>query len=199
MIVKICGIRSVEELEFVEKYADVCGVVVKSRSLRAVNFDVAREIIGSASIPVFVVSTASTLEEWEEIVAATECDLVQVHGDISVADFEVLKENVKAMKAFIVNGSVEEIISRIEAYSPHFILLDSGCGSGRTHDWSVSREVAKLYGIFLAGGLNCENVGKAVKFVNPIGVDVSSGVEVNGRKDEKLVAEFVRRAKNEVR
>ncbi len=198
MIVKICGIRSVEELELVERYADVCGVVVKSRSRRAVNFDVAREIIGSASIPVFVVSTVSTLEEWEEIVAATECDLVQVHGDISVADFEVLKENVKAMKAFIVNGSAEEIISRIEAYSPHFILLDSGCGSGRTHDWSVSREVAKHYGIFLAGGLSCENVGRAVKFVNPIGVDVSSGVEVNGRKDEKLVAEFVRRAKNEV-
>ncbi len=199
MIVKICGIRNLEELSLVEKYADVTGVVVRSNSRRCVDLDVAREIVASSSTPVFVVSTAKTLEEWLEIVSKTECSLVQVHSEMKLDEFDRLKEHVRVMKAFIVNSSPERIVTEIELYSPHFVLLDSGCGSGKVHDWSVSREVAKKYGVFLAGGLNPENVGEAVKTVRPLGVDVSSGVEENGGKSERLVAEFVRRAKNEIR
>ncbi|WP_202320465.1 phosphoribosylanthranilate isomerase [Archaeoglobus neptunius] len=198
MIVKICGVRSIEELEVVERYADVTGVVVRSNSKRCVDLKKAREIISSASIPVFAVSTASSLEEWMEVVSKLECGLVQVHSPMLVEDFERLKEHVRVMKAFIVGDSPGRVIQEIESYSPHFILLDSGCGSGVVHDWSVSREVAKRYGVFLAGGLNPGNVEEAIREVNPIGVDVSSGVEENGVKSEILVREFVRRAKNEV-
>ncbi len=199
MIVKICGIRSLEELSLVERYADVTGVVVRSNSRRCVDLDVAKEIVASSSIPVFVVSTAKTLEEWLEIVSKTECSLVQVHSEMKLDEFERLKEHVRVMKAFIVDSNPERIVAEINSYSPHFVLLDSGCGSGKVHDWSISREVARRYGIFLAGGLNPENVVKAVKAVRPLGVDVSSGVEENGRKSERLIAEFVRRAKNEIR
>ncbi len=199
MIVKICGIKSLDDLNVVEKYADVTGVVVRSRSRRCVDLGTAREIIASSSIPVFAVSTAKSLDEWLEIVSKTDCSLVQVHSDMKLDEFERLKEHVRVMKAFIVNSSPEKIVAEIDSYSPHFVLLDSGCGSGRTHDWSVSREVARRYGIFLAGGLNPENVERAVKAVRPLGVDVSSGVEENGRKSERLIEEFVRRAKNVVR
>ena len=199
MIVKVCGVRDVEELDVVERHADVTGVVVRSRSKRCVGLDRAREILQSASIPVFIVSTVRKLEEWLEIVAKTECNLVQVHAEIDLEDFERLKEYVKVMKAFIVNSDAERILNSIEAYSPHFVLLDSGCGSGKVHDWSVSRKIARRYGVFLAGGLTPENVREAVETVRPLGVDVSSGVEVEGRKSEKLIADFVRRVKNEVR
>ncbi|MCX8208021.1 MAG: phosphoribosylanthranilate isomerase, partial [Methanothrix sp.] len=75
------------------------------------------------------------------------------------------------------------------------ILLDSGCGSGRTHDWRVSKKIAERYPIILAGGLNAENVRTAIEVVKPFGVDVSSGVEKDGIKDEILISEFVRRVK----
>ncbi len=198
MIVKICGVKNIEELEIVEKYADVGGVVVKSKSRRCVDLNAAREIVSSASIPIFAVSTANTLDEWMEILSKVECNFIQVHSPINPEDFEKLKECVKVMKAFIVDRSTENILKEIEVYSPHFILLDSGHGSGKTHNWDVSREVAKRYGIFLAGGLRSSNVAEAIKIVRPIGVDVSSGVEQNGVKSEKLVFEFVRRAKNEI-
>ncbi len=199
MIVKVCGVKSIDELEVVEKYADYTGVVVECESKRRVELELAKEIISSSSIPVFAVSTVSSLDKWLEIVSRLECNLVQVHGDMNLDDFELLKDHVKVMKAFIVNRDAESIIRDIKAYSPHLILLDSGRGSGKVHDWEISRKVAEKYGIILAGGLNVENVRKAIEVVNPIGVDVSSGVEVNGVKDESLVSEFVRRAKNEVR
>jgi len=197
MLVKICGIRSLKDLEIVEKYADFGGVVVCSDSQRSVELKIARQIVANAGIPIFVVSTSEKLKDWEEIVSKTECDFVQVHGALSVEDFEVLKRGVFATKAFIVR-ELEETLRLIESYKPDLILLDSGCGSGKTHDWKISREIAKRYPVMLAGGLNAENVARAIEFVKPIGVDVSSGVERNGIKEEELIAEFVRRAKNEV-
>ena len=199
MMVKICGIKSFEELEIVERYADFGGVVVRSRSRRCVTLDIAGELIASSSIPVFAVSTAETLTEWEEILAKCECDFIQVHSEMRIEDFEALKSMARVMKAFLVKESAEEILRRIEAYSPHFILLDSGCGTGKTHDWDISREIARKHGVFLAGGLNPENVSMAIECVRPLGVDVSSGVEKDGKKDESLIREFVRRAKNEIR
>uniref|UniRef100_A0A7C3MA36 N-(5'-phosphoribosyl)anthranilate isomerase n=1 Tax=Archaeoglobus fulgidus TaxID=2234 RepID=A0A7C3MA36_ARCFL len=198
MIVKVCGLKNLKELEIVEKYADAAGVVVRSESKRCVTLERAREIISSASIPVFAVSTTTTINEWEEIIAGCECDFIQIHSEILPEDIEKLKDNVTVMKAFIVDRSADEIIREIELYSPHLILLDSGCGSGRRHDWKISREVSKKYSIFLAGGLNPQNVAEAIRVVKPAGVDVSSGVEKDGFKDESLIREFVRRAKNEV-
>jgi phosphoribosylanthranilate isomerase len=198
MLVKICGIRELRELEIVEKYADFAGVVVRSASRRAVDLETARQIIANASIPVFIVSTSESLEEWEEIVSKTECDFVQVHGSLRVEDFEILRKEVFAIKAFIVRN-LEETLRSIENYRPDLILLDSGCGSGKTHDWSISRRIAERYTVMLAGGLNPENVGEAISYVRPAGVDVSSGVEKNGFKDEKLISEFVWRVKNEIR
>ncbi|MEM0351010.1 MAG: phosphoribosylanthranilate isomerase [Archaeoglobaceae archaeon] len=196
MIVKICGIKNLEELEIVEKYADFGGVVVMSESRRSVELDIARDIISSSSIPIFIVSTAEKFSDWEEIIARTECDFVQVHGKMNAMDFEKLKSEVIAMKAFIVRGY--EVLDEIRLYRPHYILLDSGCGSGKIHDWRISREVAKRYPVILAGGLNKDNVAKAIEFVKPAGVDVSSGVERGGFKDELLISEFVKVVRNAI-
>jgi len=198
MIVKICGIRSIRDLEIVEKHADFGGVIVKSNSRRTVDLETAREIISNAEIPVFVVSTSESLEEWEEIISKTECNFVQVHGNLGIEEFEILREEVFAMKAFIVRD-FDETMEQIKSYRPDLILLDSGRGSGKIHDWSISRRIAERYPVILAGGLNAENVARAIELVKPVGVDVSSGVERDGFKDERLIEEFVRRARNEIR
>ncbi len=83
------------------------------------------------------------------------------------------------------------------------LLLDSGNpaaavkelgGTGRVHDWTISRAIVERVNIpvFLAGGLRPENVAEAVQRVHPFGVDVCSGVRVNGALNEPLLAAFVR-------
>ena len=69
------------------------------------------------------------------------------------------------------------------------ILLDAGAGDGKTFDWQLLRPVNRPY--FLAGGLNPENAGRAVRELKPFGVDVSSGVETDGRKDPMKMRDFV--------
>jgi phosphoribosylanthranilate isomerase len=82
------------------------------------------------------------------------------------------------------------------------LLLDSGNpklkikelgGTGRVHDWSVSRSIVDQSGkpVFLAGGLNPDNVRAAIEKVNPYGVDICSGLRINGKLDERLLERFV--------
>jgi len=79
------------------------------------------------------------------------------------------------------------------------ILLDTPTarwgGTGETHDWVLARSVAQQTPIFLAGGLTPENVCEAIQHVHPWGVDVSSGVETNGKKDVKKIQAFVENAR----
>ncbi|HDM60321.1 MAG TPA: phosphoribosylanthranilate isomerase [Archaeoglobus veneficus] len=206
MFVKVCGIRSVDELKVVE-VADATGVVVRAKSKRAIGFDEARRIILHASIPVFAVSTAKTFEEWMEIIDCCKAEYIQVHSEMSVEDFERLRDEFGGVitKAFIVakesrNPVVEaaKLVERMVDYNADYYLLDTGAGSGAIHDHRVSREVVKKLKaskVILAGGLNPDNVAEIAGYVKPFGVDVSSGVERNGRKDEGLVKAFVERAK----
>ena len=90
------------------------------------------------------------------------------------------------------------------AVAPHVdaILLDSGNqklgvkelgGTGRTHDWTISRKIREHCGrpLFLAGGLRPENVRDAIEQVQPFGVDICSGVRIEGRLDESMLRAFV--------
>jgi phosphoribosylanthranilate isomerase len=71
-------------------------------------------------------------------------------------------------------------------------------GTGEVHDWSVSADIARNLQIpvILAGGLNPSNVGKAIRTVRPYAVDVSSGVETAGRKDQEKIESFVREVRS---
>lgn len=65
-------------------------------------------------------------------------------------------------------------------------------GTGRTHDWQISRKIRESIQVpmFLAGGLNLNNVADAIAQVNPFGVDVCSGVRTNGKLDEQKLKSF---------
>jgi len=89
------------------------------------------------------------------------------------------------------------------------LLLDSGNtklskkelgGTGRTHNWEISRQIVEAVNIpvFLAGGLNINNVSEGIKSVKPFGVDICSGVRINGFLDEKRLGEFILAVKNAV-
>ena len=104
----------------------------------------------------------------------------------------------------VVHVESEESFDLIEKYSAyvHSFLLDSGKpnlktpefgGTGRTHDWTISAEFVRRSPIpvFLAGGLNSENVLKAIKLVRPYGVDLCSGARTNNRLDIQKLEAFI--------
>lgn len=200
MFVKICGLRDLKELEVVERYADATGVIVECESKRRIDIEKAREIVECSKIPVFLVSTLKDLDGWMRILKEVDSGYVQIHSEVSPDFVEKIRDlGVKVMKAFEVpkfsndpERDAEILIKKIDSYDLDFILLDSGRGSGLTHDHRISEIVSRHFKIILAGGLNPKNVYEIVEYVKPFGVDVSSGVERYGRKDEELIRDFVK-------
>ncbi|HPR42562.1 MAG TPA: phosphoribosylanthranilate isomerase [Candidatus Methanofastidiosa archaeon] len=197
--IKVCGIRSIEEADMLARYADATGVVVKSESARTIGLDEAGSIIRRSRIPVFLVSTATDIMEWKEMIERTRAGHIQVHSDMPANAVERIKGEygVEIMKAFMVPGSskdpyeeAESMIENIREYEIDKVLLDTGAGSGMVHDTRVSRAISERIDTILAGGLNERNILSVFGEVRPCGVDVSSGVERNGIKNEGMVRRF---------
>ncbi|MFH0954316.1 MAG: phosphoribosylanthranilate isomerase [Verrucomicrobiota bacterium] len=149
----------------------------------------------------------------EEVVSL--CDrlgttIVQLHGDVPPAEAARLKElrpEFFILKSLVVGrGTLDDLQRRAARFAPHvdaFITdtYDPATGAsgatGRTHDWSISRKLVASVRrpVILAGGLNPENVRRAILEVRPTGVDAHTGVEgPDGRKDRGLVRRFVKEA-----
>lgn len=195
MLVKICGITTVEAAQAaVNAGADFIGFVFAPSS-REVTVEKAKRI--SAFIPQTVHKVGVFVNEAPEditsIAEAVNLDYIQLHGDESPSIAEQLP--YKIIKAFSAKDSRRTDITN---YPCDYYLVDSPkAGSGETFDWkllhSLSLDHRKL---ILAGGLSSKNINHAVKQVNPAGADVSSGVETNGKKDNKKIKEFIHLCKN---
>ena len=135
---------------------------------------------------------------------------VQLHGAISVAELVRMKSlfpDIIVIKSLIVREhDIAELESFIFTFSPYIdaFITDTydpttgACGAtGKTHNWDISRRLVDISPrpVMLAGGLNSENVRRAITHVRPMGVDAHTGVEgLDGRKDADLVGAFVREA-----
>ena len=199
--VKICGITSeADALAAAEAGADAIGLMFYEGSPRHVTLEQAKAI--SAALPQHVMRVGVFVNAEEAFVhqALTECmlNILQFHGDETPE--ECSRYPVMTLKAFRVQG--EETLAQLEAYPSAGYLLDAYvkdalCGTGATFNWDLAVR-AQEFGkpIFLAGGLTPENVVEAVRKVQPFGVDVSSGVEIEpGRKDAEQMRTFVAAAK----
>jgi phosphoribosylanthranilate isomerase len=135
---------------------------------------------------------------------------VQLHGYISAE--EIMRLNVRAprltvVKSLIVrDNNLAELESCVIAFSPYVdgFITDTydpatgACGAtGKTHNWDISRRLVDISPkpVMLAGGLNPDNIHRAIVHVRPAGVDAHTGVEgPDGRKDPDLVRAFVKEA-----
>jgi len=183
MLIKICGIKDAETALFAaECGANFIGLVFAEHSKRYVIPEVAKEIVQTAkekgAQPVAVFSDC-TKEKVLSICEAVGIDIVQVHGSPIELPEYMKRIYVNNRESFLREGK-------------DFLLFDHAqAGSGISFDWN-SFIPPKGQPWFLAGGLTPKNVKEAIALLNPTGVDVSSGVEKEGKKDKKLIEAFIK-------
>ncbi|MBQ9813210.1 MAG: phosphoribosylanthranilate isomerase [Thermoguttaceae bacterium] len=191
MKIKICGLTRLVDVEAVNALKpDYVGFVFAPTSKRRVTPDQAAELKRALdpSIEAVGVFVDETPENVTKLLDDGVIGLAQLHGsedDVCLQELRRLTTK-PIIKAFRVR-SEQDVLDAEKSPADH-ILLDAGAGTGTTFDWSLLRKVRRPY--FLAGGLNIGNIDAALD-LNPYAVDVSSGVETDGLKDQKKMAEFV--------
>lgn len=196
MKIKICGLTRPEDIACVNRLLpDYIGFVFWPRSRRLVTRQQAARLKAmlSPEIRAVGVFVNAPMEEVAGLLAEGIIDMAQLHGEESEEDIRYLQTvtGKPVIKAVKVHGRQD-----VEAWldsAADYLLFDSGMGSGQTFDWSLLEGVSRPY--FLAGGLGPENLEQVLIQDGPYGVDLSSSVETDGRKDpEKMrrVMELVR-------
>jgi len=208
MKIKICGVTNLPDaISAVLLGADYAGFIVEVKTSKdRIKRQEAKEII--SKLPDTIRPVYVTLEKKSkkiiEIAKEIHPAIIQLHGDITVAEIKKLRKSLKSielMKAIIVKDlkSIDEA-KKFESLVD-YILLDSPkdkTGKGKKHNWEISKKIVELVHkpVFLAGGLTPENVREAVQKVQPYAADVNSGVEtVKRKKDHHKMLLFIKRAK----
>jgi len=212
MRVKICGIKNEHDLEVaINAGADAVGFItdVPVDSSRKITLSEASRLI--LKVPVFVTTVLVIMpenaQEAVRMIQAARPAAVQIHNDLALSELKKIRETgVKLIKTIPVSqdSHVNNLIEQIQGLSgvADSVLLDTSRngktgGTGIPHNWEISSKVVMKAGIpvILAGGLKPENVCDAVQCVHPYAVDTASGVETDGKKDEKKVMDFIYNAR----
>lgn len=206
--VKICCISSIEEAMTAVNYgASAIGLVGKMPSGPGVIDDeLIYEIAKIVPPPIstFLLTSETKADKIIDHYKRANTSAIQIVDMPEDKQYKLLKDrlpNVKLVQVIHVidENSVSEAIEVSE--SADAILLDSGNpnlaikelgGTGRTHNWELSKKIVDAINIpvFLAGGINKDNVLRAIDFVQPFGIDLCSGVRTNGKLDERKLEEF---------
>ena len=190
--VKICGLSTKEAVKTaVSAGADYIGFVF-APSKRQVTLEQAIELakIIPANVKKVGVFVSPSRAELLEAVDKVGLDFVQVHGKV----VDKLFENLSC-------GSIQAVQVDEGGHVPNsqadYLLFDAPvAGSGQTFDWGQLDTTELAQPFFIAGGLNEDNVARAIQHFSPFAVDVSSGVETDGQKDHEKIRRFIERVKN---
>ncbi len=194
--IKICGLSRTADIETANQIQpDYIGFVFAPKSKRYVSFETARILKSKLhsdiqTVGVFVNEDIDTI-----LLSLDIIDVIQLHGSENDEYIQKLRTvtNKPIIQAFVIKS--KDDICSAENSLADFILLDGGKGDGKTFNWNFLTAIQRPY--FLAGGLDTENVTQAVRYLHPYAVDVSTGVETDGRKDNKKMTAFVNAVRKE--
>lgn len=190
--IKICGLKSEQDIAYAnELRPDYVGFVfLKGRTryitpTQAAHF---RKLL-LPQIPAVGVFVNEPVENVISLLQSGVIQIAQLHGHERPDYFETLRNccDQPVIKAFIIKTADD--MKEALTYPSDYLLLDNGLGTGNVFDWSLIQDIHRPF--FLAGGLSAENVAEAISSVRPYAVDVSSGVETNGRKDYEKMRAFI--------
>jgi phosphoribosylanthranilate isomerase len=212
--VKVCCISSVEEAHIaVSSGVSAIGLVGNMPSGPGVISDELIKYIAK-SVPVnidtFMLTSEITAEKIIEHHYRTLTNTIQIVDELKEGTYDDIRLYLPSVKLVQVihvidEQSVDEAVRISESVDA--LLLDSGNpnlkikelgGTGRVHNWSLSRKIVEQTNIpvYLAGGLNADNVQKAIEEVRPFGVDLCSGVRTNGKLDSVKLEQFLNKVWN---
>jgi len=204
--IKVCGIMNQSDLAHaVIAGADAVGFVVEiDDSRHSISAGQAADLI--SRVPIYTKSVAVIapvdVDEAVRLATQTKADVLQVHGSLAPKDLAELKSRVhqKLIAAVAANKGGKEAMRFGMVVDA--ILLDTMVngklgGTGFVHDWDLSAEIVRSLKVpvILAGGLHPGNVAAAIEKVRPYAVDVSSGLETDGKKDPQKILSFIREAR----
>lgn len=200
--VKVCGITNFEDAKAsFDAGCDALGFIFCKKSPRYIAPEEAKKIIerlpkNIIKVGVFVNEKEGTVKK---IAKLCRLDILQFHGNESPQFCSRFKD-YRIIKAFRVKN--KESLGKVLCYKPFAYLFDTfvegtAGGTGKRFNWKMVRHVDGLKRpVFLSGGLNPDNVEKAIEAVHPEWVDVCSGVEsVAGKKNHKELKKFIGLAK----
>ncbi len=184
--IKICGLYRPCDIAYVnETKPDWCGFIINfPRSHRSLTPDRVRELrknLDDTVTPVGVF-VDQPVEDAAALLNDGTVSIAQLHGHEDPAYIAALREAApgKAVwKAFKVRTAAD--LEAVNASPADLVILDNGYGTGETFDWSLAGDVTRPY--LLAGGLTPDNIPGAIAKLHPYGLDISSGVETDKRKD----------------
>lgn len=206
--VKICCIKSMGEAELaIKSGASALGLVSEMPSGPGViSESVIAEIAAKipSAIATFLLTSKRTVNEIVNQHNRCKTTTIQIVDSVAESVYTELRKalpEVHLVQVIHINGteSVQEAIKVSQFVDA--LLLDSGNqklevkelgGTGRTHDWRLSKTLVNEVSVpvYLAGGLNPYNVVEAIEIVQPFGIDICSGVRINGNLDKTLLTEF---------
>ena len=204
--IKICGLSRREDIESVNMVSpDYIGFIMGfPKSHRNITIERAKTLRAGLKEEIQVVGVFVDAEISTIVDACTQkvIDIIQLHGREDIRYIERLKAvlasvevQAKIIKAIQVNS--KEDLTLIKEVPADMILLDAGMGDGKLfsqEQMELLKSVNRDY--FLAGGLNPENVSELLESLHPFGVDVSSGVETEKKKDRKKIRRFVQNVRD---
>ena len=206
--VKICCISSLEEAELaISAGASAIGLVSSMPSgPGVVDEDLIAEIASTTPPPVssFLLTAFQNAIDIIDQHELCRTSTIQLVDHVKEKELEILREQLPGIKLVqVIHVTGEESIEEAVSVSSFVdaILLDSGNqslevkelgGTGRTHDWSLSRKIRQSISVplFLAGGLNADNVVEAIRSVEPFGLDLCSGVRTDDKLDSNKLNQF---------
>jgi phosphoribosylanthranilate isomerase len=207
--IKICCISSVAEAKMaIACGADALGLVGKMPSGPG---PIADELIASITktihppVASFLLTSEQSSQRIIDHVKRVGTNTVQVVDELTEGKYAHIREELPMLRLVqVIHVTGEESIEQALRVQDDVdaILLDSGNpkaavktlgGTGNVHNWEISRALVKAVKlpVFLAGGLNADNVQQAIQQVQPFGVDICSGVRTNGMLDEVKLRQFV--------
>ncbi len=196
--IKLCGLtRPCDIVAANELRPEYIGFVFAQKSERCVTPEKAADLKAMLSPDIHAVGVF--VNEQPEVIAnllnSSVIDMAQLHGSESEEYIKRLRTLTEKpiIKVFKVDSDF--CPEACEKSASDFILFDSGAGTGTLFDWGSIQDVKRPY--FLAGGLSPDNVSEAIKLLKPYAVDVSSGIETDGKKDKAKMAAFVEAVRKE--